>query len=102
MNIILSIIRVIILSGLFFIFSYGIYLLFRNSKVYKFRTRIIDLETYKYLAEKSYEKNPYELHDRYTYAEMLYSFKPLKLEYWFTKEEVESLLKYETKSELYH
>lgn len=102
MNIILSIIRVIILSGLFFIFSYGIYLLFRNNKVYKFRTRIIDLETYKYLAEKSYEKNPYELHDRYTYAEMLYSFKPLKLEDWFTKEEVESLLKYETKSELYH
>lgn len=98
MNIILSIILVIILSGLFI----GIYLLFRNNKVYKFRTRIIDLETDKYLAEKSYEKNPYELHDRYTYDEMLYSFKPLKLEDWFTKEEVESLLKYETKSELHH
>lgn len=98
MNIILSIIPVIILSCLFI----GIYLLFRNNKVYKFRTRIIDLETYKYLAEKSYERNPYELHDRYTYAEMIFSFKPLKLENWFTKEEVESLLKYETKSELYH
>lgn len=102
MNIILSIILVIILSGLFISIFYGIYLLFRNNKVYKFRTRIIDLETDKYLAEKSYEKNPYELHDRYTYDEMLYSFKPLKLENWFTKEEVESLLKYETKSELHH
>lgn len=71
---------------------------FRNKKVFDFRMRILNLETDKYLAEKSHKKNPFELHDRYTYDEMFFSFKPLKLEYWFTKEEVKSLLKYETKS----
>lgn len=90
MNIILYIILVIILLGLF--------LDFRNKKVLEFRIKILNLETAKYSAEKSRKKNPFELHDRYTYDEMLYSFKPLKLEYWFTKEEVKSLLKYETKS----
>lgn len=78
---------------------------FRNKRVFDFRMRILNLETNKYLAEKSKylaekscKKNPFELHDRYTYDEMFFSFKPLKLEYWFTKEEVKSLLKYETKS----
>ena len=91
MNTILSIIFFISLI-LFLGFS------FRNQKVFDFRMRILNLETNKYLAEKSHKKNPFELYDRYTYGEMFFSFKPLKLEYWFTKEEVKSLLKYETKS----
>lgn len=92
MNTILPIILFIISLILFLGFS------FRNKKVFDFRMRILNLETDKYLAEKSHKKNPFELHDRYTYDEMFFSFKPLKLEYWFTKEEVKSLLKYETKS----
>ena len=92
MNTMLPIILFIISLILFLGFS------FRNKKVFDFRMRILNLETDKYLAEKSHKKNPFELHDRYTYDEMFFSFKPLKLEYWFTKEEVKSLLKYETKS----
>lgn len=92
MNIILCIIMFVGSLSLFLGFS------FRNKRVLEFRMRILDLETNKYLAEKSHKKNPFELHDRYTYDEMFFSFKPLKLEYWFTKEEVKSLLKYETKS----
>lgn len=92
MNISLPIILFVISLSLFLGFS------FRSKRVFDFRMRILNLETNKYLAEKSRKKNPFELHDRYTYDEMFFSFKPLKLEYWFTKEEVKSLLKYETKS----
>ena len=34
------------------------------------------------------------IYHKHSYGKMLYSFKPLKLEKWFTKEEIELLNKY--------
>lgn len=66
----------------------SMYVLIRNNKVYKFRTHLIDL-IYKDVGNNFWEKK--ELLDKYTYNNMLYSFKPLKMECWFTDDELKSL-----------
>ena len=71
----------------------SMYVLIRNNKVYKFRTHLINL-IYKGVANNFLEKK--ELLDKYTYNNMLYSFKPLKFKYWFTEKELK-LLGYERK-----
>lgn len=80
----------------------GIYFLIRNFYVYNFRAQIIDLihdktsdlidagAPYKEIFE------PWDIINNLSYAKMLYSFKPLKIEYWLTKEELE-LLEYKRK-----
>lgn len=69
------------------------YMLYRNSKVLIFRLQISNLEWARY--EEAIKQGLHfkwrNLHDKYTYKQMLYSSKPLKLERWFTKEEVEHL-----------
>lgn len=80
---------VLIVCSIGVIFS--MYVLIRNNKVHKFRTHLINL-IYKDGANNFWEK--IELLDKYTYENMLYSFKPLKMEYWFTDDELK-LLGYE-------
>jgi len=82
------------------------YMLYRNNKTYYFSVslnhflsdelrRILntykndnefheDENNYNYIKEKTYY-----LLDKYSYSEYLFSFKPFKLEKWFTKEELE-------------
>lgn len=62
----------------------GFYFLVRNDRVYAFRLYILDLNPNKRLA-------CIELHEKYSYEQMLYSFKPLKLKYWFTEEELKTI-----------
>lgn len=69
---------------------------YRNNKVYTF---------YCYIGVLSYEYNIRRINensleykdafiwfaDKHTYDSMVLSFKPLKLEYWYTKEELEEI-----------
>jgi len=97
-NLVLSI--ALILIGLCF------YVLHRNNKVYRFNVGLGDflfgemkriLNTYKDDCEFHEDENNYNyikekvqlLLDKHSYNEYLYSFKPLKLEKWFTEEELE-------------
>jgi hypothetical protein len=94
----------------------AIYLLWRNNKVYAFRIEVID-KCYNVLSdfldsikddEELYER--YEEHEqldmkrdeillKHSYESMLFSLKPLKLERWYTKEEIEFMnLKFVSKS----
>lgn len=71
----------------------GCYRLYRNDKVYKFRYEILDLESERHseaIRQGLFFKR-LNLLDKYSYDDMLYSFKPLKLENWFTEEEIEYL-----------
>lgn len=75
--------------------------LIRNDNVLDFRLNYIS-NAYNYLYKTlhccineedldKYDKLCDKVHnaiDRYSYKKMLFSFKPLKLEYWFTKEEI--------------
>lgn len=74
------------------------WILIRNNNTYKFMDSInkmcydaisraldrgiLDLDEY------------YKIWDKLSYYDVLFSFKQLKLEYWFTKEEIELLNKY--------
>lgn len=88
----------IFLLTLIIIQLYIIYICFiRNIKVYKFRRYIAGLI---YLKSLNMLNNNipmeeidhlWDIINNVSYNEMLYSFKPLKLEYWFTKEEIEKI-----------
>ena len=90
----------LILIGLCF------YVLYRNNKVYYFNIGLNDflfdelkriLNTYKDDNEFHEDENNYNyinekiqlLLNKNSYNKYLYSFKPLKLEKWFTEEEIE-------------
>ena len=76
----------------------SLYFLYRIDKVYKFRCQIIDLvckAQIKSVHNGEYDIEKYDfIYHKHSYGKMLYSFKPLKLEKWFTKEEIELLNKY--------
>ncbi len=98
--------QTIILNTLFIFFlTISLYILIRNFRVYRFQMRITDgcfgyllgyLHQFKDDSEFSehldeyYEKQSimYEMADRYSYGSMLFSFTPLKLEYWFDDDEI--------------
>jgi len=82
------------------------YILYRNNKVYYFNRSLCKflfgelkriLNTYKDNYEFHEDEDNYNcirekidtLLDKYSYEKYLYSFKPLKLEKWFTEEELE-------------
>ena len=82
------------------------YISFRNNKVYCFNVNLCDflfnemkriLDTYKNDGEfNDDEKNYFNIRkkvqlllDKHSYNKYLYSFKPLKIDKWFTKEELE-------------
>ena len=77
-----------------------IYICFiRNIKVYNFRKYIADL-IYLKSVEMLFNNISMEEIDhlwniirKVSYNKMLFSFKPLKLEYWFTNEEIEKITK---------
>jgi hypothetical protein len=78
------------------------YVQIRNYKVYKFRVYIaylIDSRACDMINDgASYQDISYlwEILDDISYEKMLFSFKPLKMEYWFTDDELK-LLGYESK-----
>lgn len=80
----------------------SMYALIRNNKVYKFRCYIADLIYSRACDmiddEVSYQDTSYlwNMLNNISYEEMLYSFKPLKMECWFTDDELK-LLGYERK-----
>lgn len=76
---------------------YSIYFgIYRNSKVYNFRYKIIELcskydkevctNIYKFYKNK--ESSFYWFLHKYSYNQMIYSFKKLNLESWYSKEEI--------------
>lgn len=81
----------------------SIFILIRNHKVYKFRTYIADL-IYSRGCDMiddgvSYQDvSPlWDILNNISYEEMLFSLKPLKMECWFTDDELK-LLGYERKN----
>lgn len=63
----------------------SIYILNRNDKVRDFRIGIVDS-----VPIGHWEKAK-KIIDKYTYDDMLYSIKPLKLESWYTEDEIKIL-----------
>lgn len=90
----------VILTMLIITFWVCVYFLIRNKKVCKFRMYIADLIYFRACDMindgVSYQNASYlwDMLDYISYDEMLYSFKPLKMECWFTDEELK-LLGYE-------
>lgn len=73
------------------------YALVRNYYVGKFRHKIINL-CYEHNLRRIDDSLFYDsafgwFYDKVSYNKMLYSFKPLVLEYWWTKEEIDRLMK---------
>lgn len=83
-------------------FITSIYFFIRNNKVHKFRIYIVDLihsRACVMIDDGASHRdifNLWDMLDGISYEEMLFSFKPLKMEYWFTEEELK-LLGYESK-----
>lgn len=86
----------ILTSFIILIVAANLYIVIRNEKVFTFRNYILDRaydemlhisheDSDKY---KSMHKEWDKIYDRHSYNKMLFSFKPLKLEHWFTKEEI--------------
>lgn len=79
-----------------------IYFIKRNTKVRDFRIcilRHIDSVEKSKIIEGATDKEilqMYEVLDASSYAKMLHSFKPLKVEYWFTEEELK-IMGYESR-----
>lgn len=69
------------------------YILARTFLVGKFRHKVINL-CYEYnLRNLLSDDSAFDwFYDKVSYNKMLYSFKPLELEYWWTKEEIERLM----------
>lgn len=75
--------------------SLNAYMLYRNNKVAKFRKEILQMASEESERRINVGRNdflvPLNIMDKHTYAQMLYSSKPLKLEAWFTEEEIKML-----------
>ncbi len=99
----MEIIGIILLTMCIALLTLCIYIRIRNNRVYAFRMSILDVIDSK--ARKIIVQNTiaseeisqlFEILNAVSYTKMLYSFKPLKVEYWFTEEELK-LLGYERK-----
>lgn len=69
------------------------YLIYRNEKVLEFRLMILDICA-EYLNNHTDSKinDVDRFANKYTDRQLLYSIKPLKLKYWYTKEELDKIL----------
>jgi hypothetical protein len=69
----------------------------RNDKVFKFRTKMIDI-TFKISMENINNGNYNDYHYLYnnlgSYEKMMFSFKPLKPEYWLSEEDYLKIKEY--------
>lgn len=80
----------------------SIFLLFRNTKVFKFRHFIchkafaFDWKTHEEFNEKL--KYADYICEKISYEKMLFSFKPLTFEKWFTEEEIYFIENHEFKN----
>ena len=100
----LKFISLVLFIFLSILLVFSVYFLIRNDNVLYFRLNYVR-NAYNYLRKTLYcctnEEDLDEYYklrdrvnnaiDRYSYDKMLYSFKPLKLEYWFTEEEIKYL-----------
>lgn len=71
-----------------------LYLSYRIDKVSLFKSQIIRLcldYNLRHLLDQEETTDSLEWFDKYTAEEMLYSLKPLKLEAWYTPEEIEKI-----------
>lgn len=72
-----------------------LFLVFRNEKTARFREDILDMIYVATLKRISDDRSDwhklYDLIDKHSYNRMLYSFKPFKLEAWFTDAEIKML-----------
>jgi len=84
----------VLLSFLNFYFFF-----YRNDKVFRFRNKVIDLDSKKNIKLICQGKNPEHLYDKLpSYNKMMFNiFKPIKLETYFTKKEIDELLEGQTK-----
>lgn len=82
---------IVILAIAFFA---DLYFYSRIDKVFKFKMEIIDIvgNTAKRMIESGCKDDewmkPYDVFNRVSYKKMKYSFKPLKLESWYTDEKI--------------
>ena len=74
----------IVLATIILFFYYGLY---RNEQTYLFRHRL-RWQALALKADKFQEYND-SICSRYSYNDFMYSFKPLKVKYWYTEEEIE-------------
>lgn len=104
MEIVFLVLLVVCFVGLAICFYFEM----RSNEVYKFRLKVID-KVFGKINEKIWSYNGDEelmahyneyteyrdrlkqIQERHTYDKMLYSLKPLKMEKWFTPEELELL-----------
>lgn len=65
-------------------------LLIRNNHILIFRNKLLwhDWNNIPVLSEE-YATYRTDIYEKYSYNQYLFSFKPLKVEYWFTTEEIE-------------
>ena len=84
--------------SLYVLLALAVYIFVRNFFVVKFTRKIIDL-CFKHNRRRieetfggDYESAYKWFFSKYSYEKFLFSFKPLKLEYWYTKEEIEKLM----------
>lgn len=79
--------------------AYCVYLGIRIYKVAVFRRKLLNMSheyNHRRIVEGGFrfdtDKNAYMwFSDKWTFSQMLFSFKPLKLEYWFTEDELKEI-----------
>lgn len=77
---------ILFISILLLITSSGLYLLFRSDRVHEFKT---ELSSTRIRRGNNYQEFEEIMKTRNTMSRMLFSFKPLKADKWFTPEEIE-------------
>ena len=83
---IMKYLHTICFSFLIVIISFCYYGVFRSAKVLHY---INQLSTQRmYVGIENHDSFVRDIYNRYTYYDYFFSFKPLKSEHWFTKEEV--------------
>lgn len=83
---------VIIMILLLFVLITCDYLQYRERKVWEFRSMIKELCIQYMLRHPFCETYEMDLfYNKYTFKQMLFSIKPLKLKYWYTKEDLEKI-----------
>lgn len=67
-----------------FLFYFGVY---RNNQTCLFKMRLIE-QAFELKSDKLQEYND-SIYPRYSYMDFMFSFKPFKVKYWYTEEEIE-------------